>query len=100
MKIKNGDEVLVLQGKDKGKKGKVEKIFARKGLVLVAGVNIYKKNVKRKERVAGGIIEITKPLSASKLAIVCPKCNLATRVVTAVAENKKVRICKKCQQSL
>ena len=100
MKIRTGDQVQVLQGRDKGKQGKVEKIFARSSLVLVAGVNIYKKHTKRKGQVAGGIIEVTKPLPVSKIALVCPKCNLTTRVVTAVQENKKVRICKKCKQQI
>ena len=100
MKIKTGDQVAVLRGKDKGKQGKVEKVLARKNLVLVAGVNIYKKHVKRKGSVAGDIIEITKPLPTSKVAIVCPKCNLATRVVVAIQGGQKVRVCKKCQQQI
>ena len=100
MKIKVGDQVQVLLGRDKGKQGKVEKIFARRGVVLVAGVNIFKKHIKRKGRVAGGIIEVTKPLLVSKIALVCPKCNLTTRVVTASQEGQKTRVCKKCKQQI
>ncbi|OGY21913.1 MAG: 50S ribosomal protein L24 [Candidatus Woykebacteria bacterium GWB1_45_5] len=100
MRIKAGDQVAVLQGRDKGKRGAVEKVFARRNLALVAGVNIYKKHVKRKGRVAGGIIEVTKPLPAARLALVCPKCSLATRVTASVQDNQKVRVCKKCKQQI
>jgi large subunit ribosomal protein L24 len=100
MKIKTGDQVAVLQGKDRGKQGKVEKVLARKNLVLVTGVNMYKKHVKRKGGVAGDIIEITKPLPASKVALVCPKCNLATQVLIASQDGQKIRVCKKCQQQI
>jgi large subunit ribosomal protein L24 len=100
MKIKVGDEVVVLLGRDKEKKGKVERIFAKKNQVLVSGVNIYKKHVKKRGRVPGGIIEVTKPLPTSKVTIVCPKCELPTRLGISVQDNKKIRTCKKCKQPI
>ena len=101
MKLQIGDEVLVLQGKDKGKKGKIEQIFARGSKILVAGVNIYKKHVKKSRKVPGGITDVTRPLPVSKLALVCQKCNLATKAQTVPSDNnKKIRVCKKCKQQI
>jgi len=100
MKIKIGDEVAVLKGKDKGKKGKVEKIFSKRNQALITGINIYKKHAKKSGRAPGGIIEITKPLQVSNISLVCPKCNLSTKIGLLVKEGKKVRICKKCKQQI
>lgn len=100
MKLKIGDQVLVLQGKDKGKKGKVEKVFRTKEKVLVSGVNIYKKHVKKAGRMQAGIIEVVKPLNASKVAAICPKCNLSTRIGFVARDNRRIRICKKCKQEI
>jgi len=100
MKLKTGDEVLVLRGKDKGKKGKIERVFGKQRELLVAGVNIYKKHVKKSKNKPGGITEITRPLPVSKIVLVCPKCNLATKVQIATSADKKVRICKKCKQQI
>jgi large subunit ribosomal protein L24 len=100
MKIKLGDEVLVLQGRDKGKKAKVEKIFAKRDQVVVSGVNIVKRHVKRQGNKPGGIVDLVKPLPISRVGLVCPKCNLATRVGFALKTGKKERICKKCKQAI
>jgi len=100
MKLKTGDEVLVLRGKDKGKKGKIDRVFGRRQEILVAGINIYKKHVKKSKKTPGGIMELFRPLPVSKVALVCPKCNLATKVQIASADNKKIRICKKCKQQI
>lgn len=100
MKIKTGDEVQVLQGKDKGKKSKVEKVSIKKNVVWISGVNIFKRHAKRQGNTPGGIIDIVKPLSVSKVAVVCPKCNLATRVGFQQKNSGKMRICKKCKQAL
>ncbi|MGB9911413.1 MAG: 50S ribosomal protein L24 [Microgenomates group bacterium] len=100
-KIKKGDTVVVLIGKDKGRKGKVEKIFPKEGKVLIPGINIVKKHVKpRKEGEKGGIVEIAKPLAVSKVALVCPKCGKPTRVGFLLTKEGKERICKKCQQAV
>lgn len=100
MKLKNGDEVQILQGKDKGRKGKIEKVFGKKNQILVSGLNIFKKNVKRSGNKPGGIIDIVKPINISKAVLVCPKCKLNTKVEAGVRNSKKVRVCKKCKQEI
>ncbi|MDP2649578.1 MAG: 50S ribosomal protein L24 [bacterium] len=98
-KFRKGDEVKVVVGKDKGKTGKIEKIFPKLGKVLVSGVNQFKRHLKAKSQTQKSeIITITKPLTVSNLALVCPKCHLTTRVGFLLEENKKNRICKKCKQ--
>jgi large subunit ribosomal protein L24 len=97
MNIKSGDEVLILTGTDQGKKGKVEIVLTKKDKIVVTGLNIYKKHAKPGGKVTkGGIIDITKPLNVSNLALVCPNCHLPTRVGLDPKEKGK-RICKKCQ---
>jgi large subunit ribosomal protein L24 len=100
VKFKKGDSVLVTIGKDRGKRGKIEKIFPKKDTVLVTGVNLYKRHLKsRGQNKQGGIIDITKPLSVAKIALVCPKCNQPTRIGYQLEEkgNSKSRICLKCK---
>jgi len=80
MKLRNGDQVLLLSGKDKGKKGSIEKVLRAQNQVLISGVNIYKKHVKKQGNTPGGIIEISKPVNISKVVLVCPKCNLNTKL--------------------
>lgn len=97
MFMKSGDEVLVLTGKDSGKKGKVEIVFPKKSKAVVTGLNIYKKHAKPGGKVTqGGIIDVTKPLNVSNLLLVCPNCHLPSRVGLDSKEKGK-RICKKCQ---
>ena len=101
MKLHIGDEVTVVAGKDKGKKGKIEKVFPRENSVVVSGVNMYKHNSKGGGGVKqAGIIDIVKPLSIAKVVLVCPKCSLETRVGYMVKNGVKNRICKKCKQIL
>lgn len=101
MKLKVGDQVKVMLGKDRGKLGKIEAIFAKADSVLVTGVNLVKKHVKKQgDNRPGGIIDLTKPLNVAKVALICPKCHLITRVGFSGAGKKKVRICKKCHQPL
>jgi len=100
MKLRNGDQVLLLSGKDKGKKGSIEKVLRAQNQVLISGVNIYKKHVKKQGNTPGGIIEISKPVNISKVVLVCPKCNLNTKVKLIERNDKKVRTCKKCKQEV
>ncbi len=98
MKFKKDDEVLVTSGKDRGKKGKIDKVFPRENTVIVAGVNLYKKHLKpRGEGKPGGIIDITRPLNVAKVALICPKCGKATRVGYQIEAKGKIRICRKCK---
>jgi large subunit ribosomal protein L24 len=101
MKIKKGDTVLVISGKWKGKTGKVLRAFPREMKVLVEGVNIVKKHQRPKRTgEKGEIVEIPKPISVSKVKLICPKCKRATRVGYKIIEGKKYRICKKCGQEI
>ena len=103
MKIKKGDKIQVTLGKDKGRTGVVKKVFTKKGLILVEGINIVKKHVKAEgEKKKGGIVKIEKPFDSCKAMVVCPKCNKATRIGFQVSEKskdkmQKYRICKKCE---
>lgn len=97
MKLKKGDQVIILYGKDKGRKGKIEKIFPKIGKILVPGVNIYKKHLKPQgEGKPGGIIDKVFPLPLANVALLCPKCNKKTRIGYQIDKEKKYRICKKC----
>lgn len=100
MKLKKGDKIRITAGKDRGRKGVIEKVFPKEGRVLVPGINIYKKHVKpRGEKQPGGIIEIPRPLSVAKVALVCPKCKQPTRIGYQIGKGKgKSRICRKCNQ--
>ncbi len=98
MKIKKDDKVLVIAGKDKGKKGKVAKALPSLGRIVVEGVNVRKKHIRpRKEGEKGQIAQISMPINASNIMVICSKCNKTTRVGYSLMENKKkVRVCKKC----
>ncbi len=101
MKIKKGDTVLVISGKNRGKKGKILKAFPKERRVLIDGVNLRKKHQKpRKTGEKGQIIEKPAPLSVSNVKLICPKCNKAVRVGYKITGNKKYRICKKCNKQI
>lgn len=101
MKLHVGDEVLIITGKDKGQKGKVEKILAKEDLVIVPGLNVYKRHKRGFTGRKGEIIEFAKPLSLSKLMMVCPNCQKPTRVgYQLLKDGEKIRICKKCKQKI
>ncbi len=100
MKIKKGDKVAVILGKDKGREAQVEKVYPNSGRVLVKGVNVSKKHVKKSEAFPqGGVVDVPKPLDVSKVMVICPNCKEKTRVGFKVdAKGKKIRFCRKCQQ--
>ena len=101
MTIKTGDNVVVIAGKDKGKTGKVLKVYADEHRVLVDNVNIVSKHQKPKsQQDKGGIIKKSAPIDISNVMVVCPVCGKATRVAHSQINGKKVRICKKCNTSL
>ncbi|MFA7676971.1 MAG: 50S ribosomal protein L24 [Candidatus Omnitrophota bacterium] len=101
-KIKKGDKVKVLSGKEKGKSGKVLRVLSGRGSMVIEGVNLIKKHIrKRSESEPGGVKEIPAPIKVSKLSLVCPGCGQATRLGAKILEDKsKVRICKKCQKTI
>ena len=99
MKIKKGDKVKIILGKDRGREGQVEKVFPENGKVLVAGLNLYKKHVRpKREGEKGGVVEICRPLDVAKVALVCPKCGQPTRVGYQISGKEKLRICRKCKE--
>ena len=99
-KIHEDDTVQVLAGKDKGAKGTVVRIIPKKDAVIVSGVNIVKKAMKkRSQQDQGGISEIEAPLNISNVAIVCKKCG-PTKIGYKLDGNKKIRVCRKCGETL
>ena len=101
MKLKKGDEVKITAGKDKGKKGKIEKVDIKKGTVFLPGLNIFKRHLKKKdEKSQGGIIEFSRPVPLASVALVCPKCAKETRVGFEVTATGKSRICRKCRAKI
>ncbi len=100
-KIKKGDKVTILLGKDRGKVSSVEKVFPKKGKVLVSGVNVYKRHMGKKVTgQEGTILELSKPINISNVILVCPSCNKPTRTSFKISNKIKVRICKKCQKEI
>lgn len=101
MKLIKNDEVKIVAGKDKGKNGKVEKIFTKEDKVLVAGVNQYKRHMKaRSQGQQSEIITITKPLPVANVQLVCPKCHQITRVGYKMDGKTKKRLCRKCGKEI
>lgn len=101
MKIRKGDKVRVLAGKDKGKDGTVLVAYPESGRVIVEGAAVAKRH--RKSRGAqdpGGIMDINMPIDVSNVAIVCPSCDKPTRVGYRVEGGDKVRVCRKCSAEL
>ena len=101
LKIKKGDRVLVLSGKDKGKEGIVERALPADGKVVVKGVNTAKRHQKsRSATEAGGIKEIDKPIPVSNVAVISPGDGKPTRVGYKVVDGKKVRVCKRTGEEI
>jgi len=104
MKIKTGDTVLLIAGKDKNKKGKVIQVFPKNNKIIVDGLNIVKKHVRpKKSGEKGQKVEVPRPFNASNVKIICPGCKKATRVgfnMIKKGKEKKVRVCKKCKQNI
>jgi len=101
MKLKKGDKIRVMAGKDHGKEGAVERVFSKIGKIAVAGVNVYKRHMKpRTAGQKGSIVEINKPISTSKVALICPKCKQITRIGYKLTKKEKVRICRKCEEEI
>lgn len=97
MKLKKGDNILVIAGKDKGRRGKVIRVLSRDGRVVVEGMNVKKKHVKpRRAKEKGQIIEMPAPFSISNVKMLCTKCQKPVRVGYRLEGEKKYRVCKKC----
>ncbi|MBL7058127.1 50S ribosomal protein L24 [Patescibacteria group bacterium] len=111
MKIKSGDKIKVITGKDKGKTGKVLQLFSQKNRASVDGVNLLIKHIRpNKSGEKGQRVEYPAPMNLSNMMLICPKCKKTTRVgyiVNKVVDKekeknkeKKVRVCKKCKESI
>lgn len=102
LRIKKGDRVLLTAGKDKGKSGKVLKVFPSRNRLLIEGLNQVKCHTRPSQKAQrGGIVEQEAPLHISKAILVCPSCNKPTRIgVDFLKDGIKVRICRKCQEPL
>ena len=101
MKLKKGDTVVVTIGKDKGKKGKIERVVPAESAVVIPGINVFKRHMKRRdEKTPGGIIDLVKPIAVSKIALICPSCGKPTRVGYLVSKSEKVRVCRKCGKKI
>ncbi len=102
MKIRKNDNVLVITGKDRGKKGKVRFAYPRKKQVIVEGVNFIKKHSKARGAVRqAGIIDLEAPLDVSNVMLVCSKCNKPSRIgMRRLEDGRRVRFCRSCQEVL
>jgi large subunit ribosomal protein L24 len=102
--IKRDDTVVVIAGKDKGKRGTVTTVKPRDRKVVVGGVNQLKRHVRPRQQagaIQAGIVTFDAPLDISNVMLVCPNCNQATRVAHQIGEDGvKVRACKKCGQAI
>ncbi|MDD4409638.1 MAG: 50S ribosomal protein L24 [Candidatus Pacebacteria bacterium] len=101
MKIKKEDQVLIIAGDEKGKKGKVLKSMPSENKAIIEGVNLAKKHIRPKQKgQKGQIVKIPMPMNVSKLKVVCPKCGQASKIGYDVSGEVKSRICKKCNAKL
>lgn len=100
-KLKKGDEVKIVAGKDKGKTGKIDKVLPKEEKILIPGINQYKRHMKaRSQNQPSEILTLTKPLPVANVRLICPKCHEVTRIGFSFEEDKKVRVCKKCDQKI
>ena len=102
-RLKREDDVVVVRGRDKGRRGKIQRVFPDSGKVLVEGMNMVKRHLKAGAEGArqAGIIDKEMPMDASKLMPVCPSCDQPTRVAIKVLDDgSKTRMCKKCGGAL
>ena len=101
MKIKKGDNILVISGKDKGKVAKILRAFPKEGRVLVEGVGLKSKHIRpKKQGEKGQVVKIPSPVDVSNAKLICPKCGKAVRIGYKIENGKKLRICKKCKSEI
>lgn len=101
MRIRKGDQVLIISGKYRAGKGKIIKAFPKERKVIVEGINLRKKHLRPKRSgEKGQIVEMPAPINTSNVKLICPKCGKAARVGYKIEGEKKYRICKKCGQEI
>lgn len=102
LNVKKGDEVLIIAGKDKGRRGKIQRVFPQQNAVLVEGLNLAKKHAKpTKTNPQGGVIDKALPVNVSKVMVVCPGCSKPTRILQEQsADGEFIRSCRHCGRNL
>jgi len=101
MKIKKDDQILVIAGKDKGKKGKVQRALPVVKKITVEDIQLVKKHIRaRKEGEKGQVVEVPYSFPSSKAKLICPKCNKPSKIGYKIEGGKKLRVCKKCQAEI
>jgi len=101
MKIKKGDQVLIISGKDKGRKGKVIDVLATENRIVVDGINMRKKHIKaKKSGEKGQVISKPAPFSIANAQLICSKCGQPSRIGYKTEAGKKFRVCKKCASEI
>jgi large subunit ribosomal protein L24 len=101
MNIKKNDNVIVIAGKDRGKQGKVLRLFRETDKVLIEGLNLRKKHQKpRKQGDKGQMIDVPHPMHISNVLLYCPSCGQGVRMGAKVTAKKKIRVCKKCGKEI
>ncbi len=101
IRIKKGDTVKIIAGKDKGKSGKVVRALPKQRRVAIEGINVYKKHVRpRTANEKGQVVEVARPLHISNVQLICPSCKQATRIRHKTDGKTKTRTCKKCNATV
>lgn len=101
MKLKKGDQVKIIAGKDRGKSGKVLHVFLEKGRLTVEGLNVYKKRVRPKAQgQKGETALVPRSIDSSNVMLLCPNCKKGVRVGYRTEEGSKIRFCKKCKAAV
>lgn len=97
-RLKKGDTIIVLSGKNKGRKGKILNVIPDEGQAVVERINVVKRHQRPSRNFQGGIVEKPLPLPTSVLMLICPRCSEPTRIGGTEVEGKNVRVCKKCKE--
>ncbi len=102
IRVRKGDLVRVISGKEKGKEGKVLRVFPEKAAVVVERLNIYKKHTKPNQKnTRGGVLELEGKIHVSNVMVVCGQCNRPTRLGAKIlSDGKKLRVCKRCGEGI
>ena len=101
MKLKKGDNIFVISGKDRGKTGVISRVLTKEGKVLVTGINIAKHHLKpSRKNPHGGILDMPAPIAGSNVLVLCPHCGKPTRIGKKVTPKNKERVCRKCLGNL
>ncbi len=101
MKLRKGDKVKIMAGKDRGQEGTVDRIYEKQNRIVIQGINMVKRHMKKSQQMPdGGIVDVPRPLNLSNVMVVCGKCKKPTRVQFKIEKDKKIRVCAKCSAPL